>query len=141
MADPKITVGMKFGNYNDMKAKLGEQYIEVPVKTTKQNKLILSEESYAYKKEWFRENSGQVSLSDAEYGNASKSVFLQENENGSYDKRYKYTLSTDGFTYSRASAKEESDDKFTKIMTETQFALDKNNNGIVDEGEIFDRKK
>ena len=137
MADPKITVGMKFSTYKEMKAQLSEQYHEVPTKTKSQHKITVSEETYTYKKGWLCDN-GQVNLSDTEYGRASKSVFIVEDNNGSLKKMYQYNLNTDGFSYSKTSNNED-DDKFDKILTESQIAVDKNKNGIVDEGEIFDR--
>ena len=129
--EPKITVGMEFGTYSKTLAKLRERFEEIKENYPKLDKLTLSKESYKYYKPIDYPN--EVSES------ASKKVSIYLKDDNTYEKRYVINANFDGFSYSNRGNTKNDDDKFTFINTDTQMALDRNGNGIVDEGEIYDK--
>ena len=138
--EPKITVGMEFGTYSKTLENLRERFVQVANKNNNNDKLIISKESYKFYKSLGVDKNGQIFLDNEVSASASKKVSIYLKDDNTYEKHYVLDAHFDGFTYSNRGNTKNDDDKFTFINTDTQTAFDRNGNGIVDEGEIYDKK-
>ena len=130
--EPKITVGMEFGTYSKTIAKLRERFEEFKDESPKRENLVISKESYKYYR--------PIDYPNEVSATASKKVSIYLINDSTYEKRYSINANFDGFSYSNRGNTKNDDDRFTFINTNTQMAYDKNGNGIVDDGEIYDKQ-
>lgn len=118
MAEPKI--GMKFGSYlkNDRKMEAKASGVEINSYKAENAEGKPSVFTVIYKNK-AGETMGYSTLSKYENGNDEACLF------------------GDDFAYTGSGKSYDNDIKYTRISGERTYAIDLNNNGIVDKGEIF----
>ena len=116
----EISIGMEFGKYNTMTSNMRKQY---DTKENIGNKNLESE--YIF----YEPETKRIA------GNAYREK-INHTENG-ISEFADAVVFTDCFQYGTSAKSEEGLDKFDYIQAKTQYAIDLNSNGKVDENEIF----
>ena len=116
----EFTIGMKFGSYDKKTSELGKKY---NTESRTNNRKMQSEYLYTSKKKGIVGNAYREAMQFDDYGNA---------------KYVDAVLFFNNYQYGVRAKEWENLDKFDYIQGASEHAVDLNENGKVDEGEIFE---
>ena len=121
----EIQVGMKFGTFNG--------FIEENKKQAGKMSTPISFEHYQF---FNKQGKCYAEAMRQDYVRMEDGVRKYDMRITAYNEKYQYTAINKGMNSSIYYP-----EAFTRIDTDTQYAIDKNNNGIVDKGEIFQKEQ
>lgn len=119
----KISVGMSFGSYDSVNENYNYKY----KKQTKENHITGL--NFSRTEEYYNESGEKLA-----WGRQSQ-FYNHRNKETTYECIFK----TENLYYSGTTNNLKRNGIFTKIESSYQYALDINNNGVVDDNEIFNK--
>lgn len=119
----EITVGMKFGTFDSFVTKTSKRAARAKIPSAPcYTKQFYNKKGKLFAEAWYYDDVIMKNGKRTEIAGIT-----------AYDENFQYTARNEG-------AKVYYPNKFTRIDTDTQYAIDKNSNGVVDKGEIFSKK-